>query len=152
MRHLVIAVGRARDDALKALWEEYARRCRPPIGLIEIEERAQLSTAARIRREGEALIAALPARRRLIALDARGLDLPSAEFAQRLDHWRDDGTQVIAYIIGGADGLAREISVMADLVLAFGRATWPHRLVRAMLAEQIYRAESIRAGHPYHRA
>ena len=85
-------------------------------------------------------------------MDERGRDLKSRELADRIGRWRDDGVQDLAFAIGGADGLSQAVRDRADLLLAFGRATWPHMLVRAMLAEQIYRAQTILSGHPYHRA
>lgn len=84
-------------------------------------------------------------------MDERGKTLSSESFAEKLGEWRDQGRD-IAFIIGGAGGLAPENKVGADLVLSFGAATWPHMLVRVMLVEQIYRAQEILAGNPYHRA
>lgn len=88
---------------------------------------------------------------RLIALDETGRDLPSREFAQILGRWRDDGVREARFLIGAADGHEEETRAKADLLLAFGKATWPHMMARAMLAEQLWRATSILAGHPYHR-
>nr|WP_243451741.1 23S rRNA (pseudouridine(1915)-N(3))-methyltransferase RlmH [Sphingosinicella soli] len=88
---------------------------------------------------------------RLVALDERGDTLPSAAFAERLGRWRDDGVREARFLIGGADGHDAETRAEADLLISFGKGTWPHLLVRAMLAEQLYRATSILAGHPYHR-
>lgn len=95
---------------------------------------------------------ARPAQSRLILLDERGRDLSSEELADLLGRWRDEGTREARFMIGAADGHAPADRAAADLLLAFGRATWPHLLARAMLAEQLYRATSILAGHPYHRA
>ncbi len=89
---------------------------------------------------------------RTIVLDERGRDLPSAELAALLGRWRDDGAREVRFLIGAADGHDEATRSSADLLLGFGRATWPHMLVRAMLAEQLYRALSILDGHPYHRA
>ena len=86
-----------------------------------------------------------------ILLDEKGEQLGSIEFARRLERWRDDGRREARFLIGGADGLGDEDRARADLLLAFGRATWPHLLARAMLAEQLFRATSILANHPYHR-
>ena len=87
----------------------------------------------------------------LVALDERGRSIDSAAFAQYLGRFRDAATDVI-FAIGGADGLSPELRGKAKLVIAFGAATWPHQMVRVMLLEQIYRAATILAGHPYHRA
>ena len=89
---------------------------------------------------------------RVVLLDERGKDLTSEEFAAVLGRWRDEGVREARFLIGAADGHGEAARNEADLLLAFGRATWPHLLARAMLAEQLYRATSILAGHPYHRA
>jgi 23S rRNA (pseudouridine1915-N3)-methyltransferase len=86
-----------------------------------------------------------------IALDEKGRQLGSLEFAQILGRWRDDGRREARFLIGAADGLDEADRAGADLLLAFGAATWPHLLARAMLAEQLWRATSILANHPYHR-
>jgi 23S rRNA (pseudouridine1915-N3)-methyltransferase len=93
----------------------------------------------------------LPAQARTVLLDERGEVLASAEFAARLGRWRDDGVRETRFLIGAADGFSETERAGADLLLSFGRATWPHLLARAMLAEQLYRATTILAGHPYHR-
>lgn len=86
-----------------------------------------------------------------ILLDEKGEQLGSMDFAQRLERWRDMGKREARFLIGGADGFGDEERANADLLLAFGKATWPHLLARAMLAEQLWRATSILANHPYHR-
>ena len=86
-----------------------------------------------------------------VALDETGQILSSVDLARTLERWRDTGTREVRFLIGAADGLTAEERAAGDLLLSFGRATWPHLLVRAMLAEQLYRATSILAGHPYHR-
>jgi 23S rRNA (pseudouridine1915-N3)-methyltransferase len=86
-----------------------------------------------------------------ILLDEKGEALGSAEFARRLERWRDEGRREARFLIGGADGFGDSDRASADLLLSFGRATWPHLLARAMLAEQLWRATSILANHPYHR-
>lgn len=88
---------------------------------------------------------------RIIALDETGDQIGSAVFARTLEQWRDAGARETRFLIGAADGLTFEEKSGADQLIAFGRATWPHMLVRAMLVEQLYRATSIIAGHPYHR-
>jgi len=85
-------------------------------------------------------------------LDGRGKMLDSAGLARQLGSWRDQGTAGITFVIGGADGLGDDVLARADLVLSLGAMTWPHQLVRVMLAEQLYRAQTILSGHPYHRA
>ena len=89
---------------------------------------------------------------RTVLLDEKGKDLTSDEFARLLEQWRDGGIRECRFVIGAADGHSDEERREADLLLAFGKATWPHLLARAMLLEQLFRATSILAGHPYHRA
>jgi 23S rRNA (pseudouridine1915-N3)-methyltransferase len=88
---------------------------------------------------------------RIVMLDEKGRDLPSLAFATQLGLWRDDGVRETRFLLGAADGFDDTQRAQADLLLAFGRATWPHLMARAMLAEQLWRATSILAGHPYHR-
>lgn len=86
-----------------------------------------------------------------VMLDEKGRQLSSMEFARRIESWRDRGVRECRFLIGGADGFGEEDRANADLLIAFGQATWPHMLARAMLAEQLWRATSILANHPYHR-
>jgi len=147
----ILAIGRARAGPERALFQTYADRIRWPLTLRELEEKRRLSAPELKAREGALLLEALPRDAAVVALDEKGRDLSSEAIAAQLGLWRDEGRSV-AFVIGGADGLADEVRNRADLVLSFGRQTWPHLLVRAMLAEQIYRAQQILAGHPYHRA
>jgi 23S rRNA (pseudouridine1915-N3)-methyltransferase len=149
---LVVAVGRSRDAPVAALFDEYARRSAGwPLRLIEVQPRDSVPPERRREAEADLLLAAVPAGAALVALDERGRDLPSADLARHLGQWRDQGHRAAAFLIGGPDGLAERALAAAGLRLAFGRQTWPHRLVRVMLAEQLYRATTILAGHPYHR-
>jgi 23S rRNA (pseudouridine1915-N3)-methyltransferase len=102
--------------------------------------------------EAAAISAAIPAKSALVALDERGDNIESAVFARNLGRWRDEQVANTIFAIGGADGLSPELRRKAKLVVAFGSATWPHQMVRVMLLEQVYRAATILAGHPYHRA
>jgi len=145
------AIGRAGRGPERDLYEHYAGRIRWPLTLRELEEKRKLSAAEMIKREGELLLAAVPDRAMLAALDRRGKVLDSEAFARRLGGWRDDRADV-AFLIGGADGHGEPLLGQASLVLSFGAMTWPHLLARAVLAEQIYRAQQVLAGHPYHRA
>lgn len=101
--------------------------------------------------EAELILKAMPTGARLVALDARGNAWTSREFADRLGGWRDGGTAALVFAIGGAEGLGQAVIARADTLLSLGRLTWPHLLVRGMLLEQLYRAQQILAGHPYHR-
>jgi 23S rRNA (pseudouridine1915-N3)-methyltransferase len=149
---LVVAVGRGRDAPTDALFQDYARRCAWPIRLVEVQPRGAVAPERRKEAEAALLLDAAPPGTVLVALDERGRDASSAELAQRLGLWRDQGRRSATFLIGGADGLAEGVIERAAWCLAFGRMTWPHRLVRPMLAEQLYRATTILAGHPYHRA
>ena len=151
MRISVIAVGRARKGPDRALFDDFAGRLAWPIALVEVEERRPLPAAQKVRSEGELLRARVPKGAVTVALDGRGKAFSSEDFAARLGRWRDDGIDEIAFLIGGADGLDGAVIETAALTLSLGAMTWPHLLVRGMLAEQLYRAEQILAGHPYHR-
>jgi len=148
----IAAVGRAGRGPERDLYEHYAGRIRWPLALREVEEKRKLPAAQLIVREGEMLLDAVPAKALLVALDRRGQVLDSEAFAERLRRWRDNAAGEIAFLIGGADGHGETLLKRSSLVVSFGAMTWPHLLARAMLAEQIYRAQQLLAGHPYHRA
>lgn len=152
MKLTIAAIGRAGRGPERDLYEHYAGRIRWPLTLRELEEKRKLSAAEMIKREGELLLAAVPDKAMLVALDRRGKVLASEAFAGRLRRWRDDSVSDVAFLIGGADGHSEELLERAALVVSFGAMTWPHLLARAMLAEQIYRSQQLLAGHPYHRA
>lgn len=151
MRLTICTVGRLKAGPERDLIDKYKKRLHWPLEIVEVEERRKLSAAETKTRESALLTAALPDGAVRIALDERGKTLGSENFADKLGAWRDQGRD-IAFLIGGAGGLAPEHRKAADLVLSFGAATWPHMLARVMLVEQIYRAQEILAGHPYHRA
>ena len=134
----IVARGKIARSPENDLVERYARRIVWPLKLSELPERGGNISAA-------------PTPCRHIVLDERGRDLTSAEFAAQLSRWRDDGVREARFWIGAADGHDESIRASADLLLRFGTATWPHLLARAMLLEQLWRATSIIAGHPYHR-
>lgn len=119
--------------------------------IIELDERRRLPTAVLKAREGELLLGALPPGIPLVALDEHGAGWSSRELAERIAAWRDRGEPELAFAIGGADGLDGSVLERADATLSLGTMTWPHLLVRGMLLEQLYRAQQILAGHPYHR-
>jgi len=146
----LIAVGRMRAGAEAELFARYVGRLRPRLDVVEVAE--GVGAAAEIkRREADAILAAVPAGGFIVALDL-GVAAPSSEgFAGLLRGWQEAGRKLV-FIIGGAEGLDARVMQRADHVLSLGALTWPHMLVRVMLAEQIYRAQAILAGHPYHRA
>jgi 23S rRNA (pseudouridine1915-N3)-methyltransferase len=147
----ICAIGRLKSGPERDLIEKYAKRIRWPLDIVEIEERRKLSPAELKTREGGLLSDALPDGSIRVALDERGASISSAKFADRMGQWRDQNRD-IAFMIGGAGGLDKGLRDTADLVVSFGAATWPHMLARVMLVEQIYRAQEILAGNPYHRA
>ncbi|MFP4328651.1 MAG: 23S rRNA (pseudouridine(1915)-N(3))-methyltransferase RlmH [Paracoccaceae bacterium] len=156
MRVHLCAVGRLRNGEERALTDDYLSRFdrtgRPlglgPATLHEVEDRKGGGPAA----EAALLRKTRPGGAMTIVLDERGRMLSSPAFAERLAGWRDAGRQDVAFLVGGADGLAPDLRDAADFALSFGPMVWPHALVRVMLAEQLYRAATILAGGPYHRA
>ena len=153
MRIRIVAVGRAKAGPERTLFDHYAERIGQPFTfeLKEVDEKRALGGPELKRREGELLLGQVPDNAVIIALDERGKSLASTAFAAKLGRWRDDGVRDVVFLIGGADGLDQPVRDKAALALSFGAATWPHMLVRGMLAEQVYRAQCILAGHPYHR-
>src|SRR5450432_1895377 len=160
MRLHVIAVGNARGTSEEALTEDFAGRSlqigrRMGISAVMVEEIAvskARDVKTRMADEAEKLSGRVPDGAHVILLDARGKGMTSEDFAEMLGALRDAGTRDLAFVIGGPDGLAPLPGKKSGRSLAFGPQTWPHLLVRAMLSEQIYRALTILAGHPYHRS
>ena len=155
MRVTICAVGRLRTGPEKALIDDYTTRFDRtgralglgPLTFTEVDDRKGGGMAG----EAALLDRALPKNARIIALDERGKLMSSPDFADKLAHFRDDGTSDLAFLIGGADGLDPALRARADLSLSFGKMVWPHILASVMLTEQLYRAASILAGAPYHR-
>ena len=160
MRLVIAAVGRLKagpERELVARYVERAGQLGRSLGLdapeiLELEESRARRPEDRKRDEAERLRAALDARFSICALDERGTTVSSEAFAADVRRRRDDGAAGLAFVIGGADGFSAEFLAAADMRLAFGAMTWPHQIVRILLAEQIYRAATILAGHPYHRS
>ena len=157
MKLHICAVGRMRSiDPERAIFDDYVSRfnraARPlglgPLAEHEVEDRKGGGMAA----EADLLARALPVGALMVTMDERGAVMSSPEFGAQLAKWRDNGRQDVAFVIGGADGLAPSLRTRADTSLSFGRMVWPHMLVRVMLAEQLYRAATILSGGPYHRA
>jgi 23S rRNA (pseudouridine1915-N3)-methyltransferase len=160
MRIVIAAVGRLKDGPERQLAANYRKRAEAVgrgLGLREVEiveireSRAQDAERRRLE-ESIAIANIIPERSIVVILDERGTSLDSASLATRLGEWRAEDRPAACFVIGGADGLASTLRERASLKLAFGTATWPHQLVRVMLLEQLYRAGTILAGHPYHRA
>jgi len=159
MRLTIAAVGRSRESPEQALAELYCERARglaPKLGVSKIDvmvvDTSRAATPqARMAEEAEKLRAKIPAGAHVIALDEAGRGMSSEAFAGHLSKLGDSGVRDVVFVIGGPDGLAPSLLGTAREGLAFGPQTWPHLLVRAMLAEQLYRAFAILSGHPYHR-
>jgi 23S rRNA (pseudouridine1915-N3)-methyltransferase len=151
IRTVILAISKQRRGLLGELQAEYLKRLVPPPAIVELEERRKLPPAQLKAREAELILGAVPPGARLVALDERGAAWSSRELAERLAGWRDQGVATLAFAIGGADGLGQALIERADTVLSLGAMTWPHLLVRSLLLEQLYRAQQIIAGHPYHR-
>ncbi len=160
MRISVHAVGRMKSGPERELAARYFDRfskAATPLGLsfaqlIEPPESRARDTGQRCREEAAKLHALGNAGARIVALDETGKALTSPGFADLLAHERDAGTRDLVFAIGGADGHDPDILAKAAATISFGRMTWPHQLARIMLSEQLYRAATILAGHPYHRA
>lgn len=146
----LIAVGKLKRGPLFELCEEYIKRIRWTLSIYEVEAREK-DGAATQREEIKKLSKHIEDDAFVIVLDERGDGLRSLDFAKTIQKLQNTGEQYIQFIIGGADGLTDELKGRANLLLSFGQQTWPHLLARTMLLEQIYRAQQIIAGHPYHR-
>ena len=160
MRLVVVSIGRLKQGPERILAERYRERFEDigrklgfrGLDIHEIPESRARDAATRMAEEAAAILAAIPEKSAVVALDQRGDNIDSAAFARHLGRWQDQQVGNTIFIIGGADGLSPDLRRKAKLSLAFGAATWPHQMVRVMLLEQIYRAATILAGHPYHRA
>jgi len=158
MRIIVAAIGRLKGPESE-LADRYAKRANQSgralgwkaVEVIEIKESRADEAMKRMLEESIALATIIPQGAAVVLLDEKGEALGSQAFATELATWRENNKPAVVFIIGGADGLAASLRDKADLRLSFGKATWPHQLVRAMVLEQIYRATTILSGHPYHR-
>jgi 23S rRNA (pseudouridine1915-N3)-methyltransferase len=155
LRIVIAAVGKLRDAPEAALSADYIARAANAgrqIGFKSVELiEAEGKPPGDARAEAAALFRATLDDARKILLDERGATWTSRQLAEKLARWRDDGVPCVTFWIGGADGVSQSVKDNADEKLAFGRQTWPHRLVRAMISEQVYRALTILCGTPYHR-
>jgi len=160
MRLLILAVGHARGSSEAALTEDFIGRAKAmgrqlgfsAVAAEEVPVSKLREARARIAEEGERLARRVPDGAHVIFMDAKGKGMTSEAFAEMLAAMRDAGARDLVFLIGGPDGLDPGPTIKPGRSLAFGPQTWPHLLVRAMLSEQIYRALTILAGHPYHRA
>ena len=159
MRIVLAAVGRLKQGPERELAERYRKRAADAgrgaglsaFDIVEIKESRAGDADRRMLEESIAIANIIPERAVSVILDAQGQSLTSVSFASSLRDWRNQNTPAAVFIIGAADGLAPSLREQASLAMSFGAATWPHQLVRIMLLEQLYRAVTILAGHPYHR-
>ncbi|GBR53991.1 hypothetical protein AA106555_1515 [Neokomagataea thailandica NBRC 106555] len=145
----LVAVGKLKAGPELALFERYAARLRPAL-LVQEVPAARGSVIEQKRREAELLLAACPDNAFVVVLDEGGRLFDSPSFSKALTSWQESG-RPIHFVIGGAEGLERSVLERADAVMSFGAMTWPHMLVRIMLAEQVFRAQAIATNHPYHK-
>ncbi len=150
MKVMFAAIGKAKASPEHQLYLDYTKRLPWKIESREFDVKLE-NPSQRKTKEAEHLLAACKGYGRMVALDESGRPLSSREFADSLKNWQQQGYSSVAFVIGGADGLDDSILKQANLVWSLGRVTWPHMLVRALLAEQLYRAHSILTNHPYHR-
>lgn len=146
----VIVVGRLNKGPYFEMCQDFVKRMTWPVTVHEIESK-QKDAAKSQEEETQKIIEKLIPQAFTIILDERGNGLRSLDFANTLENLKNTGENKIQFVIGGADGLVDEIRDKADVLLSFGQQTWPHMLARVMLLEQIYRAQQILSGHPYHR-
>jgi 23S rRNA (pseudouridine1915-N3)-methyltransferase len=158
MKIMIAAIGRLKAGAEREIAERLLSRAKTAgknIGLTfstrEFPESRAGSSKTRKDQEAATITAALPQKTILIALDEHGQAIDSRAFAKQLEKWRDSGVSDVIFAIGGADGHGAAILERSDMRIAFGAMTWPHQIIRLMLAEQLYRAITILSGHPYHR-
>lgn len=160
MRIIVAAVGRLKQGPERDIAAAYRKRAEAigrglglrEVEIIEIRESRAQDAERRRTEESIAIATVMPDRAPVAVLDERGDNIDSAGLAGLLREWRAEDRPAACFVIGGADGLSESLRQRAAVKLAFGAVTWPHQLVRIMLLEQIYRAGTILAGHPYHRA
>ena len=151
MRITIAAIGRSKRGPEQALFLDYVERLPWTVQLKEIDDRRLPKGPHRQAREADSLLGAVPTGAVVVALDETGRDLTSPAFAEKLELWQNEGRADVAFLIGGPDGLDDRVRSASALNLALGRMTWPHLLIRPMLAEQLYRAYTILTNHPYHR-
>lgn len=147
----IIAVGKAKRDPAAELYQTYIKRLDWSVHLTELPSKTSTSSE-----EHDVISKTIDKKKGLqsviIAMDERGQNITSVKLADQFQNWMNDGKSHAIIIVGGADGLSEDLRQKADLVLSLGKLTWPHMMVRAMLAEQLYRVRQIIAGHPYHRS
>jgi len=150
MRIIVSVIGKSKSDAFTELQQEYLKRLPWKVEIKEFEVKSGVSGNELKEKEGALLLSCISPRAVLFALDERGKAITSREFSGDIARQMEAAPE-LAFVIGGADGLSDAVKGRANALISFGAMTWPHKLVRVMLAEQLYRAYSISQNHPYHR-
>ena len=149
MKTSILAIGKLRGG--EAEWcNEYLKRLKGSVSVKEMAASKNLPPDATQKAEADLLLGSIPPQSLVVLLDERGKDMSSRDFATKIKGWQERGDNLV-FLIGGADGVTDKVRGAAHFTLGFGKLTWPHRLVRVMLLEQLYRAQQINAGHPYHR-
>lgn len=146
----IITAGRLKNSPSFELCQEYIKRIQWPLAVYEVESKSKDAGAAQ-REEIQKIKQHVKTDAFVIVLDKKGKNLGSTDFARTMEKIQNSGKTYLQFVIGGAEGLTDEVIKRANLVLSFGQPTWPHILARIMLLEQIYRAQQILIGHPYHR-
>ena len=155
MKINICAIGRIKSSPEVDMVNDYVdrfERIGKNIGLGPIKIIEKESKKSGVLSEGKVLLASIPNNSIICILDEKGADLDSLAFAKKIEHWRDNLNLELSLVIGGAGGLSKEIKNKAHHSISFGKMVWPHRLVRVMITEQLYRAASIISGTPYHKA
>jgi len=151
MNLTVAAVGRIKKGPERSLWDIYAKRLRWPLSLIEVEAKNVIGIEQIKKKEADLLLAKVPKASVIVALDQNGLVASSAEFAKKIGEWQNNGINNLVLVVGGSDGLDSTVLDKAQMIISMGQMTWPHKLARVMLLEQLYRAQCILNNHPYHK-
>lgn len=147
----IISIGKFRNSLQKEIFELYKKRCSWNIKLKELEVKTGNNPEIVKEKEGDLILASIPASAKIILLDETGQHLNSKEFASLIQNFRNNGTNNLAFIIGGASGTSTKVKQKAHLILSLSKLTFPHMMVRSILSEQLYRAFSIINNHPYHK-
>jgi len=151
MNLTIAAVGRIKKGPERSLWDIYAKRLRWPLSLIEVEAKNVIGIEQIKKKEADLLLAKVPKTSVIVALDQNGLVASSAEFAKKIGEWQNNGINNLVLVVGGSDGLDSTVLDKAQMIISMGQMTWPHKLARVMLLEQLYRAQCILNNHPYHK-
>jgi len=152
MKFCIIAIGKFKNNSPnKELFLDYVKKTKWKVNLIEIESKISGSINEIKEKEAELIFNKIPQGKKIILLDETGLNLSSREFAKKISNFANNSISEIYFIIGGANGVSEKIKKLANLTISFGKMTFPHMMIRSMLAEQIYRSFLIINNHPYHK-